>query len=290
MDGERNILNCWMIDFPYQSKYVSVQNIKTHYIDEGNSEQPIILLLHGVPTWCYLFRKIIQELISAGFRVVAPDVPGFGLTFRPLNSAFYTLQNLTSWLGAFLERLNFKKLTIVGHDWGAIIGTNYAVCNPELINGLMISNGFVPWGDCRLPMLLKAWKVFSQYSPWIPVGLVVWLFSKVRLSFNEISNYNKPFKQQSRKALRLIPALFPLGKSITDSIWKQLITASFPITTIFGKNDPITFSFYEELKQRLNSSSDHEHFLIDGGHFLPEDAGYEMASIIKKRVNETIII
>ena len=279
-----------MIDFPYQSKYVSVQNINTHYIDEGNIEHPTILLLHGVPAWCYLFRKIIPELISAGFRVVAPDIPGFGFSWKPLNSKFYNLQNLTWWLRDFLESLNLKKLTIVGHDWGAIIGTNYAVCNPELINGLMISNGFVPWSDCRLPRLLKAWKVFTQYSPWIPVGLVLLLFSKVRLSLNEISNYNKPYKQQSRIALRLMPALFPLEKSITDSIWKHLITASFPITTVFGRHDPITSSNYEEFKQRLNSNSYHEHFLINGGHFLPEDAGYEMASIIKKRVNETIII
>ncbi len=199
-----------LAEFPFSSKILTIEGHNIHYIDEGPLHSLPVVLLHGVPTWSYLFRMIIPGLLKKGYRVVVPDMPGFGKSDKPANKEFYTFERLTNVLSRFLTMLTLNNIVFVGHDWGAILGMRLAVENHKRFAGLIISNGYIPRGDEKIHSIFNLWKFFTKYSPILPIGKLINMSCKRKLSSRERMAYDLPYLSlQSKIAIRILPQLLP---------------------------------------------------------------------------------
>jgi len=156
-------------DFPFAPHYVDVSdNLRMHYLDEGPRDGPPVLLLHGEPTWSYLYRKMVPPLAAAGFRVVVPDLIGFGKSDKPAKRTDYTYALHEQWLLSCLDSLKLEGITLFGQDWGSLLGLRVAGTQPDRFARIMISNGALPIGELPMSFAFRAWRAFAKYSP---VGL-----------------------------------------------------------------------------------------------------------------------
>ncbi len=256
-----------------------------HYIDEGPIDSQPILLLHGVPTWSYLFRKVIPILVKEGHRVIAPDLIGFGKSDKPAIKEVYTFDNLTKHLNLFIRELNLSNIVLFGHDWGALFGLRLAVENEPLFSGLIISNGLLPRGNEKIPILFSLWKLITKYSPILPIGKLICFGSNSQLNRSERKAYAIPFRNNSKIAVRVLPQLLPFKPNTPDyitakDIWKKLEFWEKPILTLFSNNDPVTRGGKKTLQKYIPGARGQKHQVIDGGHFVPEDAPEEIGKAI----------
>jgi len=280
------VSNIPLTDYPYSQLSAQVDGIQLCYIDEGDIDGPVILLLHGVPTWSYTFRKIIPECLKAGNRVIAPDIPGFGMSEKPLDPNKYTLDNLVFWLSEFFLKLNLKKAYLFGHDWGAILGMILAAKYPGQFSGIIACNGFLPVIPARAPLSFYLWRLFVNYSPYLPVGEIVNMACSRRLTSNEKRGYNYPFSNNKEKiAVRVLPGLIPLdnnkpGAGLIDITWDKMEKWDKPFLTVFSNNDSITHGGQLVLQQKIPGTKNQPCRILPGKHFLQEDAPVEIGKII----------
>lgn len=244
------------------------------------------MLLHGVPTWSYIYRSIIPVVADAGYRVIAPDMAGFGKSDKPVDKTWHTLSNHVETFRDFISSLNLNNIMLFGQDWGSMIGLRLASDFPERFSGIIISNGGLPTGIEKIPLLFRIWKLFSIITPDIMAGCVVNFGCLRKITKSERAAYNLPF--ESRKSLagpRSLPSRVPLLRNHPEAIknryaMERLAGWAKPFLTVFGDSDPLTRGWDRILQNRIPGSSGKDHRVLKAGHFIQEDAPLDLAEII----------
>ena len=283
-----------LADFPYAPHYVEVPAgdagpaIRIHHLDEGPADAPTVLLLHGEPTWSYLYRKMIPVLVDAGYRCVAPDLVGFGRSDKPAHREDVTYARMVEWLRAALfDELDLHDLTYVGQDWGALIGLRLVAEHPDRFARVVLSNGGLPTGDQRVGKAFMSWLEFSQTADEFPIGGIVSGGCTTALSPEEIAAYDAPFpEEQHKEAARQMPSLVPISPDseaaeANRAAWAVLQTWKKPFLLAFSDSDPITAGADGPFLKLVPGTEGLPHTTIEGaGHFVQEDAGADLARIV----------
>lgn len=271
-------------DFPFTSYYLTLgDGLRVHYLDEGPRDGPLVFLLHGEPTWCYLFRHMIPLLVARGYRVVAPDLIGFGKSDKPLSRAAYSYAGQVAWMREWIERLDLRGMTLGCQDWGSLIGLRLAAEMPDRFHGIALSNGGLPAGQ-EPPKAFALWRAFSRYSPVFPIGRIVKTGTRRALSAAEIAAYDAPFPTRASKAAaRVYPGLVPFAgnPAVPDQLraWNIFRHWEKPFLCCFGDSDPITRGGDAIWLEQVPGTRGLPHRTLRGGHFIQEDdpAGFAEA-------------
>jgi haloalkane dehalogenase len=269
--------------------------LRVHYVDEGPRDGDIVLLLHGEPSWSYLYRKMIPVITAAGRRAVAPDLVGFGRSDKPAHRADYTYQRHVDWLRALVvDQLQLERATLVCQDWRGLIGLRLVAEHPDRFARVVAANTFLPTGDRNLGDAFFAWQKFSQETERFPVGRIVNGGCTTDLPADVIAAYDAPFPDESYKeGARQFPTLVPSGPDDPASepnrqAWKSLRQWAKPFLTAFGDSDPITAGAERVLQSDIPGAAGQPHTTIVGaGHFLQEDRGEELAEVVVEFMKRT---
>lgn len=272
-------------DWNYSPKYVSLNNgLRMHYVDEGAGET--ILLLHGEPSWGYLYRKFIP-ILSKKHRVVVPDLIGFGRSDKPTNKADYTVEMHFNSLVDFIEKVKLKDITVVVQDWGGLLGLSILGKYPDWFSRVVIMNTSLPTGEKEAPKAFKMWKAFSQYSPIFKISSIIKLGCHLPIEKEVLEAYDAPFPSSKYKVgARVFPMLVPFKP--TDEAVPYMLQAretlkmwNKPVLIMFSDKDPITKGAYKWFFHNMNNTQSKEMIPIkDAGHFLQEDKGEEISQHI----------
>lgn len=273
--------------FPFQPRYLEVApGLRMHYVDEGPRDGKPVLMLHGEPTWSYLYRHMIPPVAAAGLRVLAPDLIGFGRSDKPASAGDYSYAAQVAWMKSWMEQLNLKEITLVCQDWGSLIGLRLAAENEARFARILVGNGGLPTGDGRVPSAFKIWKNFSIYSPIFPIGRIVQAGTRRRLSRAERAAYDAPFPANRYKAgARTYPSLVPVSPGdpaapANRKAWEVFERWNKPFITCFSDGDPITRGFDRRFRERVPGAEGQPHATLHGGHFLQEDDPQIFAKLI----------
>ncbi len=275
-------------DYKFQSHYQSVLGLNIHYLDEGSSQGPCLMLLHGVPTWSYIYRHMIPLLVKQGYRVIAPDLIGFGKSEKLPTKNAHSYEYHIDWLTALVKTLDLGPIVIYGQDWGAILALHLAADLQDQIRGLVLSNGVILTGEEKLPFMLKLWMILARYSPVLPIGRFIDLGCKRKLSRAEKYAYNSVFKNTHEKGgVRALPGFIPtntrqLEAKIGWEAWEKLVKYEKPVLCLFSTDDPFTRQSEEYIINRIPGAHNQPHQKIPGGHFIQEDAPDVLVSQIIK--------
>jgi haloalkane dehalogenase len=280
--------------YAFAPHYVQIGELRMHYVDEGPRDGAIVLCLHGEPSWSYLYRKMIPPLVSAGLRVIAPDLIGFGRSDKPASRDDYTFQRHVDWMVAFLDALELRDLTLFCQDWGGLIGLRLVAEHPDRFARVVASNTFLPTGDQKPSQAFIAWRTFSQSVPEFPVGKIVSTGCARSVDPEVIAAYDAPFPDERYKAgARQFPLLVPASPddpaaAPNRAAWERLRTFPRPFLTAFGDSDPITRGADARLQAAIPGAAGQPHTTIArAGHFIQEDAGEELAEVITAFVART---
>ncbi len=273
-------------DFPFQPQYAQVAGLRLHYLDEGPRDAAPVLLLHGEPTWSYLYRFMIPPLVAAGHRVLAPDLIGFGRSDKPSAATDYSYAAQVGWMTDWLVKLDLGDLALFCQDWGSLIGLRLAAEQADRFRAIVLSNGGLPTGDQSMPPAFRAWQRFARHSPVFPIGRIVASGTRRRLSPAERAAYDAPFPDRSFKtAARLLPSLVPTtpddpAAAANRQAWAALGEWTKPFLTCFSTGDPITRGGDRAWHAHVPGARRLSHQRIPGGHFVQEDQGGRLASMI----------
>jgi len=283
-------------DFPFTAHYSTILGaggtaLRLHYLDEGPHESAPVMLLHGEPSWSFLYRKMIPPLAAAGHRVLAPDLIGFGRSDKPAAQSDYTFERHVDWMSEWIEQNDVTSITLFCQDWGGLIGLRLVARFPQRFVGVIAANTGLPAGGGQIPFAFKIWLAFSQWVPKLPIG---WLISKgcvKGLTADEKRAYDAPFPDESYKAgARAFPALVPITDahaSVAEcrQAWAKLERFDKPFVTAFSDRDPITRGGDVPLQARIPGTQGQPHTTIRGaGHFLQEDKPAELAALINDMI------
>jgi haloalkane dehalogenase len=271
--------------YPFAPRYQELPGgLRMHHVDEGPAQGPVVLLLHGEPSWSYLYRKMIPILAEGGLRAVAPDLIGFGRSDKPGHRGDYTYQRHVDWLVSFIEALDLRDITLFCQDWGGLLGLRIAAEHPDRFARIVASNTFLPTGDQPLPEAFFAWREFSQTVPELPVGSILEKGCARPLAPEVKAAYDAPFPDERYKeGARQFPALVPASPEDPASppnrrAWEVLARWDKPFLTLFGDSDPITRGADKLLRAMIPGAGGQPHTTIArAGHFIQEDAGEELA-------------
>ncbi|TGL75805.1 haloalkane dehalogenase [Leptospira yasudae] len=274
--------------YDFKPNYVEVQDLRMHYVEEGNSKGEIVLLLHGEPSWSYLYRKMIPPLAAAGYRVIAPDLIGFGKSDKPDDPNFFTYQSHMDWLKEFVEKLDLKKITLFCQDWGGLLGLRLAAENQDRFSRIVAANTFLPTGDIPPKEDFLKWRHFSQNVKRLAIGTIVKNGCTSELTKEIVAAYDAPYPDETYKAAaRKFPALVPIApddpaSAANRNAWEILKTWKKPFLTAFSDSDPITKGGDIFFRRLIPGAKGQKHVTIaNGGHFLQEDKGEELAEVVK---------
>ena len=156
-------------DYDFQANYIDVNGLRMHYVDEGPNDGAVVLLLHGEPSWSYLYRFMIPPLLDAGMRVIAPDLIGFGKSDKPTRKSDYSYAGHVAWMKQFIETLDLNDITLFCQDWGSLIGLRVAAEDERRFARIALGNGGLPTGDQKMPRAFKTWRAFARLSPVFPI-------------------------------------------------------------------------------------------------------------------------
>ncbi|MFL6022377.1 MAG: haloalkane dehalogenase [Marmoricola sp.] len=271
-------------DYPFAPHYTDLApDLRMHHVDEGSRNASPVLMLHGEPSWSYLYRFMVPVFAAAGFRAVAPDLIGFGKSDKPTRIRDYSYQQHMDWLTAWLEAVDLRGITLICQDWGSLLGLRLAAENPERFDRIVVANGFLPTGDRDPGTAFKVWRAFATYSPVLPVGRIVAQGTRRTLSPAERAAYDAPFPTSAFKAgARAFPRLVPISTddpaaAANRAAWAELGRWEKPFLTLFGRNDPILGGADKPLQEHVPGAAGQPHDRVAGGHFVQEDAGGEIA-------------
>jgi haloalkane dehalogenase len=271
----------------FAPRWVTVDGVCIHYVDEGPRAAAPVLLLHGEPSWSYLYRKMIPVLAGAGHRVIAPDLVGFGRSDKPVRREDYTYQRHVDWMRGVVEVLDLRAITLVGQDWGGLIGLRLAAEHGERFARIVAANTFLPTGDRPPGPAFLAWRRYSQETPEFPVGRIVQGGCATELPPDVVAAYDAPFPDDRYKAgARQFPVLVPASPEdpaapANRRAWEALRRWEKPFLTAFSDHDPITHGADRLLQEAIPGARDQPHTIIaGGGHFLQEDRGPELAAVV----------
>jgi len=276
-------------DYPFSANYLEVPSgdgaaLRMHYLDEGPRQAVVVLLLHGEPAWSYLYRRMIPPLVAAGLRVVAPDLIGFGKSDKPARREDYSYARHVAWVSSALAQLELKDITLVGQDWGGLIGLRLAAEEPARFARLVAANTGLVTGDTPLPEAWWTWYRYSQRMPRLDCGWIVDRGSKRDLSPAEIAAYDAPFPDETFKAGALVfPELVPKAPDdpaapACRAAWSALGAWQKPFLTLFPDSDPIFAGAERVLQQHIPGAAGQAHAILpNAGHFIQEDQPLELA-------------
>lgn len=291
--------------YPYEPRYVDVDpgqgengaagtRLRMHYLDEGPPDGHVVLMLHGEPSWAYLYRKMIPVLVAAGLRVVAIDLVGFGRSDKPAERADYTFQAHVDWTWAAIRTIGIRDVTLVCQDWGGLIGLRLVGEHPERFARVVAANTFLPTGDRDPGEAFRAWQRYSQQTPDFPVGRIVNGGCVSELSPEVMAAYDAPFPDDSYKqGARQFPLLVPTNpddpaSAANRAAWTSLRRFRRPFLCAFSDTDPITRGADAVLRADIPGTNGQPHTTITGaGHFLQEDQGEHLAAVVAKFVATT---
>jgi haloalkane dehalogenase len=281
-----------LADYPFEPSYVTVINsdgtpLRIHSVDEGPRDAPTVLLMHGEPSWSYLYRKIITELSMRGYRVVAPDLVGFGRSDKPSTQDNYSFEGHVAWMSDWLKAKDLHGITLFCQDWGGLIGLRLVAAFPGRFARVVASNTGLPIGQGSSAGF-DQWLQFSQSIPVLPIGGILNMGTKRELAATEISAYEAPFPDETYKAgARRFPALVPITPehpSVAENkaAWQVLDGFNKPFLTAFSDSDPVTKGGERVFQERVPGSKGQPHVTLPGGHFLQEDCPAEIADLIDR--------
>lgn len=284
--------------FPYTPRYLQVDDteggsLRVHYIDEGPRDGPVVLCLHGEPSWSYLYRKMIPVLTAAGLRVVAPDHPGFGRSDKPTKPEDYTYARFVTWMTQVIHKLDLTDATLFCQDWGGLIGLRIVAENPDRFARVVASNTFLPKGKSAGDGFLM-WQKMSQEMETFDVGSVLQMGTVTDLDPATLAAYDAPFPDESFKAgARRFPMLVPVSPDdpavpANLAAWAVLERWTKPFLTAFGDSDPVTGGMDAYFHAKIPGASGQPHTTIEkAGHFCQEDQGQRLAEVVAQFIKAT---
>jgi haloalkane dehalogenase len=286
-------------EFPFAPHYADIADgeggeLRVHYVDEGPSEAQPVLLMHGEPSWSFLYRRMIPVLVDAGLRAVAPDLVGFGRSDKPTHRTDYTYQRHVDWMTSWLAAVDLRNATLVGQDWGGLIGLRLVAEHPDRFARVVAANTFLPTGDRHPGDAFVAWQRFSQETPDFAVGTIVNRGCATDLSPEVVAAYDAPFPDESYKeGARQFPMLVPTSPDDPAAgpnrdAWEVLRRWTKPFLCAFSDLDPITNGADRVLRALIPGCEGQPHAVIEGaGHFLQEDRGDHLAHVIADFIGAT---
>ena len=273
--------------YAFEPRYAEVDGLRMHYVDEGPPDAPPVLLLHGEPTWSYLYRRMVPVIAGAGYRAIAPDLVGFGRSDKPAAIEDYSFARHVGWTWSLCEAIGLDGMTLVGQDWGSLVGLRLVAEHPERFARVVMANGFLPTGDVppneswfRFRDATQKAEVFDVQR-FVQAGCVRTLEPDVRAA------YDAPFPEERFKAAaRAFPLLVPVSPDdpaapANRAAWEVLSRWRKPFLTAFGDSDKIFKGLDRFLQGAIRGASGQPHTVIEAaGHFIQEDKGEELAGVI----------
>jgi len=285
-------------DFDFPVKYTDITAddgtiLRVAHVEDGPIDAATtILCMHGEPTWGFLYRKMIPILVSAGHRVVAPDLLGFGRSDKPTKTSDYTYERHVDWMSQWLVANDLGDLTLVCQDWGSLIGLRLLTAFPDRFERVVLGNGGLPTGDPEPNEAFKAWRNFSQSTPVFETSKIIQGGCTVKPLAPEVSAaYDAPYPDESYKAgARIFPTLVPASLDYPSSkenraAWEVLRTWTKPFHCAFSDSDPVTKNGEWTFRKNVPGCDTSTHTTIVGaGHFLQEDRGEELAAFVNAAI------
>jgi haloalkane dehalogenase len=277
-------------DFPFGPSYTEVDGgplgpLRICHVDAGPRGGPILLLMHGEPSWSYLYRKMIPPLVAAGWRCIAPDLVGFGRSDKPTDQADYTYERHVDWMTQWFQANGLTDVSLFCQDWGGLIGLRLVAAMPDRFVRVCASNTFLPTGEGKASEAFEAWRAFSQTVEDFDSGWILNGGTARGISDGARAAYNAPFPDDSYKAgARRFPMLVVTDPDMPSAAenraaWAVLETFDKPFLTLFGDKDFVTMGAEKVLQARIPGARGQPHRMIaDAGHFCQEDAGREIAA------------
>jgi haloalkane dehalogenase len=283
-------------DYDFPPTYVEIasgegETIRCHVLDLGpNDAATTVLLLHGEPSWSYLYRHMIPGLLAQGYRVVAPDLVGFGKSDKPASRHDYTYARHVAWLSEVVfDALQLDHLTLFCQDWGGLLGLRLVAASPEKFDRVVVSNTGLPTGTGKATEAFLAWQRFSQTSEVFPIGNIVNGGSVRELNEQEIAAYDAPFPDETfKEGARQFPSLVPSSpddpeREANERAWEQLEQFDKPFLVAFSDQDPVSRGTDGIFAKRIAGTSGQAHTtIVGGGHFLQEDCPEELVALLTK--------
>jgi haloalkane dehalogenase len=271
--------------FPFEPHYVEQEGLRMHYVDEGSGDP--VLLLHGEPTWSFLYRKVIPALVPAA-RILAPDYFGFGRSDKPVERDWYTYDSHFASIERFVEELDLHDLTAVVHDWGGPIGLRLAVERPERVQRLVITQTGVFAGRPPSDEWLRFRDMVRRVGTGFQAGLLVRLASVTELSDDVVAAYDAPYPvRESKTGALMFPELVPTERNHPSApkmleVREALRSWDRPTLIVFSDSDPIFSPRVGERFAELIPGAEDAETLTGAGHFLQEDKGEELGERIAR--------
>jgi haloalkane dehalogenase len=299
--------------FPFTPRYVELPDgLRMHYVDEGPSGAETVLLLHGQPTWSYLYRKTIAGLVAHGVRAVAPDLVGFGRSDKPAARTDHTVRGHLRWMAQFTDAVDVRDVTLFVQDWGGPIGLGLLTERPGLVRRIVAANTALHTADASLAGRLT-WPVHASADDTVTVAQMLLDYQRLTQELTPLrpslfiqgatvsdvpddvlAAYDAPFPDESYCAgPRQLPLLMALSPSsecarVNRSTLEMLAGFDGPFLTAFSDGDPGTGGWAEVLRERVASAGERDHVTIEGaGHFLQEDRGAELGDVVARLIAET---
>jgi haloalkane dehalogenase len=279
-----------LADFDFEPHYAEVDDtdggtLRMHYVDEGADDAPVILLMHGEPSWSYLYRTMIPVLVDAGLRCVAPDLVGFGRSDKPSRREDYTYARHVEWVRSLIvDRLDLDHLAFFGQDWGGLIGLRLVAENPDRFDRVAIGNTGLPSGDQPATEAFMMWRDFSQRADPFDIGWIVSGAVITPMTDATKAAYDAPFPDDSfKQGARQFPVLVPISPDDPAATANRAARSVFeawdkPFLTLFSDGDPVTKGGERWFQHHVPGASGQPHATIEAaGHFLQEDKGPEIA-------------
>lgn len=278
--------------YEFEPNYIEIDSragvpLRLHYVDEGPADAQPVLLMHGEPSWSYLYRKMIPLITAAGYRAIAVDLVGFGRSDKPSERDDYTYATHVDWIEQFIHQLDLTGVTLVAQDWGGLVGLRVLTDNVERFARVVVANTALPDGMHKPPQAFKDWLEFSQNVPELPVGAIIGGSCLGDIDAAVTAAYDAPFPDESYKAgARIFPALVPFSEDDPGAIanraaWEVLKGFDKPFLTAFSDSDPVTKGNEVLFQKLVPGAQGQRHTTIEkAGHFLQEEKGEALAAVV----------
>ena len=270
-------------DFPFEPHFREFEGLRLAHLDEGEGKP--VVFFHGEPTWSFLWRKVIPPVLEAGHRCIAPDLPGFGRSDKPVDLDWYSYDRHTAAIAPLLEQLDLHDATVVVHDWGGPVGLRLAVEHPDRIARIVILDTGLFTGHQKMTDAWRAFRDFVERTEDLPIGFLVRGACKRDPGDEVIAAYDAPFPNEGSKAgARAFPLMLPTSPDMPGAQAGQRVLDAMqadrrPKLVLWADSDPvIPLDVGRRFAQALGTEV--EHVIADASHFLQEDAGAEIGRLI----------